>query len=247
MSTNTNTNTEGQLQGRVIAVAGAGGSLGPDVCRDLAGAGATLACTDVDAERLETLTTELGLPEGRIDTRVADLLEPEGASDWAAGLIERFGRIDGLVHIVGGWRGGEPLAEFDLADLDWLGDLLFRTVVNSTRAFHDHLAASEHGRFLLVSSAQAQQPQAANAAYAATKAAAETWTLALADSFRQADSAATANIVVINAIVTAQMRESNPDKAYASFTDTGEIAAAIAYLCSPAAAKMNGKRLSLFP
>ena len=48
--------------------------------------------------------------------------------------------------------------------------------------FHDHLAASEHGRFVLVSSSQAQKPDGTNAAYAATKAAAESWTLALADS-----------------------------------------------------------------
>ena len=121
------------------------------------------------------------------------------------------------------------------------------TVIHTTRAFHDRLAASEHGRFVVVSSSQAQGPDGTNAAYGATKAAAEAWTLALADSFREADSAATANVLVINAIVTPRMREKNPDKAYKTFTDAQEIADGIEFLCSDSGRKMNGKRLSLYP
>lgn len=235
------------LDGRVIAIAGAAGGLGPVVCRRLAEAGASLACTDVAQERLDALAGQLELGEERLATEVVDLLDPEAARGWAASIAERFGHIDALCHLVGGWRGGDPLQSFDLADLDWLENLLFRTAVNTTRAFHDHLAGSEHGRFVLVSSSQAQAPDGTNAAYAATKAAAETWTLALADSFREAESAATANVLVVNAILTPQMREQSPEKPFPSFTSAEDIAAAIAYLCSDAAAKMNGKRLALHP
>ena len=148
---------------------------------------------------------------------------------------------------MGGWKGGEPLASFPLEDYGFLHDLLVRTVIHTTRAFHDFLAESEHGRFVLVSSSQAQAPDGTNAAYGATKAAAESWTLALADSFRSAGSRATANVVVINAIVTPRMREESPDKEFKTFTSAEEIAAAIEFVCSDGAAKMNGKRLSLYP
>ena len=121
------------------------------------------------------------------------------------------------------------------------------TVIHTTRAFHDRLAASEHGRFVVVSSSQAQGPDGTNAAYGATKAAAEAWTLALADSFREAGSAATSNILVVNAIITPRMREANPDKAYKTFTAAEEIADGIAFICSDSAQKMNGKRLALHP
>jgi NAD(P)-dependent dehydrogenase (short-subunit alcohol dehydrogenase family) len=122
-----------------------------------------------------------------------------------------------------------------------------RTVIHSTRAFAEALAAGEHGRFVLVSSSQAQAPSGTNAAYAAAKAAAEAWTLALADTFREAGSAATANIVVVNAILTPQMREKSPEKPFKTFTSTEEIAEAIAFTCSDAACRMNGKRLALHP
>ncbi len=100
---------------------------------------------------------------------------------------------------------------------------------------------------MLVSSSQAQGPAGTNAAYGATKAAAEAWTLALADSFRESGSAATANILVVNAIVTPRMRAESPEKPFKTFTSVEEIAAAIEFVCSDAARKMNGKRLSLYP
>jgi NAD(P)-dependent dehydrogenase (short-subunit alcohol dehydrogenase family) len=235
------------LDGRVIAIAGAAGGLGPVVCRRLADAGASLGCTDVAQERLDQLGSDLDLADDRIDARVVDLLEESAARDWRAGLENRFGRVDALVHLVGGWRGGDPLSETPLSDYEWLHDLLVRTVQHSSRAFHDALRDSEHGRFVLVSSSQAQAPSATNASYAAAKAAAEAWTLALADSFREAESAATANVVVVNAILTPQMRADNPDKPFRTFTSAEDIAEAIAFVCSDSAAKMNGKRLPLHP
>ena len=235
------------LDGRVIAIAGAAGGLGPVVCERLAAAGATLALTDRDQGRLDEVTDALGLDAERVDARVVDLLEASSANGWASALTDRFGGVDGLLHLVGGWKGGEPLATFDLDDYEFLHDLLVRTVIHTTRAFYDALAASGNGRFVLVSSSQAQGPDGTNAAYGATKAAAESWTLALADSFRSADSAATANVVVINAIVTPAMREASPEKAFKTFTTAEDIAAAIEFVCSDGAAKMNGKRLALYP
>jgi NAD(P)-dependent dehydrogenase (short-subunit alcohol dehydrogenase family) len=236
-----------KLEGRTIAIAGAGGGLGPVVARRLADDGANLALTDVASERLDSLVAELALPEERIDSRVVDLLDAEAAAGWCAALADRFGGADGLLHLVGGWKGGDPITTTPLADYEWLHDLLVHTVQHASRAFHDALASSEHGRFVLVSSSQAQAPEGTNASYAATKAAAESWTLALADSFDKAESAATANIVVVNAILTPQMREANPDNPYRTFTSAEDIAEAIAFLCSDAGAKMNGKRLALHP
>jgi NADP-dependent 3-hydroxy acid dehydrogenase YdfG len=235
------------LDGRVIAIAGAAGGLGPVVARRLAEAGASLALTDRDQAKLDELAAELELPEERIDVQVADLLDANATIGWVKAITDKFGQVDGLAHLVGGWKGGEPLHTFELADYEFLHDLLMRTLIHTSRAFHDPLAASDHGRFILISSTQAQGPDGTNAAYGATKAAAEAWTLALADAFAKAESNATANIVVINAILTPQMREANPDKPYKTFTSAEDIADAIVYVCSDSAAKMNGARLELHP
>ncbi len=231
------------LKDHVIAIAGVGGGLGPVVAQHLAAAGATIAGTDRSQEHLDTLAAELKLPTERWDGRAVDLLDEDATRAWCAALVERFGRVDGLVHLVGGWRGGQPLHEAPLADWTLLHDLLVRTVQHTTRAFHDQLAASLRGRFVLVSAMQAQRPSNTNAAYAAAKAAAEAWTLALADGFEP--GGATANIVVVEAILTPRMREENPGAAHPTFTPAEDIADAIAFLCSDAAKKMNGQRLML--
>jgi NAD(P)-dependent dehydrogenase (short-subunit alcohol dehydrogenase family) len=230
------------LEGRVIAIAGVGGGLGPVVASRLAAAGATVAGAERSQDNLDALAEELDLSPERWDGRAVDLLDEDATRAWCSALVERFGRVDGLVHLVGGWRGGEPLHEAPLSDWELLHDLLVRTVQHTTRAFHDQIAA-EHGRFVLVSAKQAQEPTNPNAAYAAAKAAAEAWTLAYADGFEP--GGATANIVVVEAILTPRMRAEDPGKEFPTFTPAEDIAEAIAFLCSDAAKRMNGQRLPL--
>lgn len=234
---------EQRLEGRVVAIAGVGGGLGPAVAARLAEAGAIVAGANRTQADVDAVGEGLGLPDDRWDGRAVDLTDEDAVAGWRDALVERFGRVDGLVHLVGGWLGGQPLHEEPLTDWDLLHQLLIRTVQLTTRAFHDQLAASAHGRFVLVSAKQAQKPSNGNAAYAAAKAAAEAWTLAYADGFKSV--AATANIIVVDAILTPKMREENPGKEFRGFTPTEHIADAIAWLCSDAAAEMNGARLAL--
>ncbi|HEY6758341.1 MAG TPA: SDR family NAD(P)-dependent oxidoreductase [Baekduia sp.] len=222
------------LAGRRVAVAGAGGGLGPAVVGALVDAGAWVAAADRTKEHCAPVDGVAQMTHG------VDLLTAEGAQAWAADV----GAVDAVLHLVGGWRGGQSVEDMDLADLDLLEGLLFHTVVHTTRAFAPALkAAGDHGRFALVSSSVVGHPTAGNAAYAATKAAAEAWTMTLAAEL--AETGGTANVAVVNAIVTPQMRAENPDKAYKTFTDVDDIATALVYLCSDAARKMNGQRLHL--
>lgn len=228
------------LDGRVIAVAGAAGGLGPTVARRLAESGATLSLGGREQAKLDALAAEVG---GSASGHEVDLLDETATRAWATDLVERQGRVDALAHLIGGWRGGTPIEEQPAEDWDWLAGLLVRTLQSATRAFAAHLAQSR-GHFVIVSTGQAQAPTSGNASYAAAKAAAEAWTLALADRFR--GSGATANIVVVGgAIVTPQMRAGKPGESFAGSTPAEEVAEAIAYLCSDAAASMNGQRLVL--
>src|SRR5262245_12099414 len=124
-----------ELDGRTIAIAGVGGGLGPLVAERLAADGANVAGTDRHQEVLDALPDEAGVSEDRWDGRAVDLLDEEAVRGWCAALVERFGRVDGLIHLVGGWRGGEPLHDAPLSDWDLLHDLLVRTVQHTTRAF----------------------------------------------------------------------------------------------------------------
>jgi NAD(P)-dependent dehydrogenase (short-subunit alcohol dehydrogenase family) len=230
------------LEGKVVAIAGAGGSLGPIVSGLLAERGALLALAERNAELAQSCGERLDVGEDRCDAYAVDLLNADAARGWAEHVASRFGGVDALVHLVGGWRGGKPIAEAPVEDDEFLHALLVRSVQTATRAFLPHLA-ERAGRFVIVSSVQAQAPTSTNAAYATAKAGAEAWTLAMADEL--ASSGGTANVVVVNAIVTPQMRAENPDKPYTNFTDASQIAEAIAFLLDDGGSKMNGQRLQL--
>lgn len=231
------------LDGKVVAISGATGGLGPSVVQTFSGAGASLSLIDRNQQKLDDLVASLDVPAGSCHCAVVDLLDEAQARSWVEHILQRLGRVDALLHLVGGYRGGQKIAQFPASDWELLNTLLIQTTWNVIRAFSEPLQASK-GRFVLVSSPQSLKPSHTNAAYAACKAAGETLTLALADQFR--GTGATANIIVVNAIVTPQMRAEKPNENYSKSTSAEAIAAAMLYLCSDAAANMNGQRLSLY-
>lgn len=231
----------GSLAGRRILVTGAAGGLGPTVLAAAAEADAHLILVDVAQDRLDTLAAD---HESAVDrTLVVDLLDADAVGAFADEM-SAAGGVDAVWHLVGGWRGGQAIQQAPLEDWSWLHGLLVTTTVHMARSFADQLKESAHGRFAIISAQQAQAPTSKNAAYAASKAAAEATVLALADEF--GGSSATANVVVVPAILTPAMREAKPDKDWGSFVPAKHIADALVYLTSEAAAKMNGQRLRLY-
>ncbi|WP_344601366.1 SDR family NAD(P)-dependent oxidoreductase [Streptomyces glaucus] len=244
----------GALSGAVIAVAGAGGPAGRATLLRLAEAGATVVGADNDPERLAEAVDAASYAHGgaTVTGDTVDLLDLTSAREWAARVEKDFGRVDGLVHLVGGWRGSETFTKTSLDDWDLLELLLVRTVQHTSLAFHEALQRSDRGRYVLISAAAAGRPAAGNAAYAAAKAAAETWTLALADYFRKAGIAegaegptSAAVILVVKALVHDAMRADRPNAKFAGFTDVRDLAEAIAGVWERPAAEVNGNRLWL--
>ncbi|MFI6547789.1 SDR family NAD(P)-dependent oxidoreductase [Streptomyces prunicolor] len=241
----------GALNGAVIAVAGAGGPAGRAVLLRLAEAGATVVGADAHPERLAEAVDAARYAHGgaTVVGDTVDLLDPQATRDWAEHIEKDFGRVDGLVHLVGGWRGSASFTDTDLADWDLLEKLLIRTVQHTSLAFYDGLERSDRGRYLLISAAGASKPTAGNAAYSASKAAAEAWTLAMADGYRKAGGedgpTSAAAVMVVKALVHDAMRAERPNAKFAGFTDVKDLAEAIAGVWDKPASEVNGNRLWL--
>jgi NAD(P)-dependent dehydrogenase (short-subunit alcohol dehydrogenase family) len=241
----------GALNGAVIAVAGAGGPAGRAVLLRLAEAGATVVGSDAHPERLAEAVDAARYAHGgaTVVGDTVDLLDPHATRGWAEHIEKDFGRVDGLVHLVGGWRGSASFTDTDLADWDLLEKLLIRTVQHTSLAFYDGLERSDRGRYLLISAAGASKPTAGNAAYSASKAAAEAWTLAMADGYRKAGGedgpTSAAAIMVVKALVHDAMRAERPNAKFAGFTDVKDLAEAIAGVWDKPATEVNGNRLWL--
>jgi NAD(P)-dependent dehydrogenase (short-subunit alcohol dehydrogenase family) len=231
------------LVGRTVCVMGAGGGLGPVAAEAAVKAGARVVLVEREKSIADAVAhdlSEAGFGTQVLATRGLDLLDEVATKAFAAEFADD---IDIVWHLVGGWRGGTTLADAPTNHYDTLEKLLVRTTWNVVRAFAPILAKSNHGRFAIVSSPQSQTPTSTNAAYAATKAAAEALTLALASEL--APSGATANIVRVKALLTRAMFEKDPSKLRPGFVPVDEVADALVWLSGSAAAMMNGHRLSL--
>jgi 3-oxoacyl-[acyl-carrier protein] reductase len=211
-----------------VVVVGAGSAAGRAVCAALVEAGHPVAAVDLREPDVP------GTSSYAVDATDHAAVEALAAS------VRAEGPVAGLVHLIGGWRGGKGFT--DNTDDDWrfLSAMLLDTLRHTTLAFHDDLVAAQ-GRVVIVSATAAGSPTAGNANYATAKAGAEAWMQALADSF--GDSGAAAVTLVVKALLTPQMREEQPDRRFPGFTDVADLGRAIADVVG--GAHGNGDRVPL--
>lgn len=233
-----------------VLVAGATSSSGIAAAQALHVAGARVLVAGTSAARLEE---RLPFAAGRY---AADLADPDSTAGLAGRIHDEHGPVDGLIHLVGGWRGGKGLAGQSDDDYAFLHRNVVTTLRNTSRAFYADIAASPVGRLAVVSATAVQHPTASGANYVAAKAAAEAWTMAAAAGLRAAQSGnkhhpvpqhSAALILVIKAFVDASARRDDPGNEFAGFTEVADFGSAVAGLFDADAATLNGTRLSLVP
>lgn len=232
------------IEGRVAIITGATGGLGCVVTHRLAEHGARLALFGRNAERLAQLASELHLAEDRYLIKAINLRDPVDAQAAADTVLEKFGRGEILLHLVGGWMGGKPVVEVGANEVSDMLQQHLWTALYVAQAFVPHLVANQWGRVIVISSPHASRPPANVAPYAIGKAAEETLMLALAEELR--DSGVTANTLLVRAIDVKHERDSAPTPKNASWTTPEEIASMILYLCSDEARMVNGARIPLY-
>lgn len=182
-------------EGRTVLIAGASGAAAKAVARDLTAAGAHVVGAARNREHLD----ELAQAVPGVQPEVCDLGDPASVEGLAERIHSAGRRVDGIVHLVGGWRGGGSIT--DQSDADWaVLEVSLTALRNVTRAFYDDLAASPAGRLAIVSSTTVAKPRAGAANYTALKAAAEAWTLATAQGFEKASTPAAATIFRVGSL-----------------------------------------------
>jgi 3-oxoacyl-[acyl-carrier protein] reductase len=228
-----------------VLVTGGSGTSGVAVARALAQAGFAVCTVGSDRDRIEAAAAKAGTG---VTPFTCDLANLPAVRELHGALARTAGRIDGVIHLVGGWRGASGITDQSDEDWDFLERSAVTTLRNVTRVFYDDLAASENGRFAMVSSTAVAAPSAAVASYAAAKAAAEAWTMAVADGFRRDQSAeqhSAAVVLVAKALVDADMRSRHPERKFPGYTDVEDLAAVVVGLFGKPAAELNGQRMLL--
>ena len=232
------------LENRVAVITGATGGLGSFVTRELAGRGANLALLDREPGKLAALTGRLSLPESRIIVRSVDLLDPSDTKSAAEAVAAKFGRIEILLHLVGGWTGGKTVLETPADNLTFMLNQHVWTSFHVTQAFVPYLVRNGWGRIVMVTSPFAARPNAKGGPYAIGKSGQEALMLTLSQELT--GTGVTANLLQARTIDAngEKVSASTPDNA--SWTTVEELSAGILYLISNEAGTVNGAKIPLY-
>ena len=224
------------FEGRVVIITGASGGLGRSVTKAFLDTGATV----VGVSR----SIDASLTHPRFVAQAVDMGTWGGTRTVVDGVAGRFGRIDVLAHLTGGFAGGASVAETE--DDVWERMLIVnvRTAVHATRAAIPHMRKAGWGRILAIGSLAALEPAAGIGAYSASKAALVSLVRTIAKENK--DAGITANAVLPGTMDTPGNRAAMPKADPSKWIQPDRVAALLVWLASDAAAQVTGAVIPLY-
>jgi NAD(P)-dependent dehydrogenase (short-subunit alcohol dehydrogenase family) len=219
---------------RTVIVTGAAGNLGRAVAAAFADRGANLVLVDLKEEALARVYGS----GDKLLFAPANLLDAAQAGSVAQRAVERFGRIDVLCNLAGGFRMGEPVHATSASTLDFLLDLNVRTLINMSHAVVPLMLAEGRGKVVNVGAFSAQKGAAMMGAYVAAKSAVIRLTESMAAELRE--QGVNVNCVLPTIIDTPENRASMPDADPARWVAPADLANVIAFLASDSARAIHG-------
>jgi NAD(P)-dependent dehydrogenase (short-subunit alcohol dehydrogenase family) len=170
-----------------------------------------------------------------------DLLDPKSVQAAADQILQRFGRIDVLCNLAGGFRMGAPVHETKDGDWDFLFNLNARTVLNTAKAVVPGMIKSGGGKIVNVGAYAAQKGAARMGAYIASKSALIRLTETMSAELREQNI--NVNCVLPTVIDTPENRAAMPDADPRKWVAPQDLAAVMLFLASDAARAIHGAAL----
>ncbi len=232
------------LDGKVVMITGASGNLGSAVAQTFRSAGARLALVDRHPDLLEKAFPDLIDVPDCLLISCADLTSIADVAAAVTRTVERFGRVDVLVHTVGGFRAGAPLHETSLDTLDFMLNVNTKTVFITNQAVIPHMMRQGSGKIINLAARPGLQGRPNMAAYSASKAAVIRLTESASAELKHNDI--NVNCVLPGTIDTPQNREAMPDADFSRWVRPESLAGVILFLASDAARHIRGAAVPVY-
>ena len=219
------------MKNKVVLITGAKGGLGSHVTEKFLAAGASVAGVSLHLAQTD-------FPSENFAAFQADFTKPEIVNKVVSGVVERFGRIDVLVHVLGGFAGGKSVAETDDAMWGQMIDMNLSATFYTLRAAIPHLRKSGAGRVIAIGSLTAGEPHAGLGAYVTSKSALTMLIRTVA--LENKDAGVTANIISPGTMDTPANRKAMPSEDFSKWLPPGEAADVALWLAGEGAGHVTG-------
>lgn len=233
------------LTGRVAIVTGGAGALGRATIRVLLDAGASVVTTDTHHAGMRDLGASLpGELRDHFTTIEADVSTEDGAASVIRHTADTYGALHILVNIVGGYAGGQSVAETALATWREQYELNATTAFLMARAAIPVMQGQGWGRIINVASRVALTTPAGLGAYAVSKSAVITLTEVLANEVR--DHGITANAILPSVIDTPANRTAMSDSDFDTWVRPEQIGHVVRFLASEESGIISGAAIPVY-
>ena len=224
------------MKGKVVLVTGANGGLGVHITRAFLEAGASVVGTSQRISQSEFPGSFVAVP--------ADISNRSGAEAAVAKALEHFGRLDVVMHTVGGFAGGQSVASMDDSTLETMIKLNLTSTFQILRATIPELRKSGNGRIVAIGSRAAVEPGPGVGAYSASKAA--MLSLVRTVALENRDAGVTANVILPGTMDTPGNRAAMPNADFSKWVQPGNVAKLALFLASDAAREITGSAIPIY-
>jgi NAD(P)-dependent dehydrogenase (short-subunit alcohol dehydrogenase family) len=224
-----------EFENQTVVVTGATGNLGRVVAEAFAARGASLVLV---GRHEEALAKQFGGDDDRRLLVAADLREQSDAGAVAEAALVRFGHIDVLCNLAGGFRMGERVHETSDETWQFLFDVNVGSLLHMVRAVVPPMLAHGGGSIVNVGAQAAQRGAAGMGAYSASKSVVIRLTEAMAAELR--DLHVNVNCVLPTILDTPENRRAMPEADAARWVAPADLARIIVFLASKAARAIHG-------
>jgi NAD(P)-dependent dehydrogenase (short-subunit alcohol dehydrogenase family) len=229
---------------RHVLLTGGTGALGTTVTRRLLVDGHRVSATWLAKEEADSLRADVADVSDSLDLIQTDVTDADSVDESIQEITERHGAPDALIHLVGGWRGGEHVHEQSVETWDRMLDLNLRSAFYLARATLPMMHKQDWGRLVFISSRTARSGRAGQSAYAVAKAGLSVLAETIAEETK--GTGVTANVVAPSTIDTPANRRSMPDSDFDAWVSPESVAAAVAFLIGEAAGDLRGAWLPVY-
>jgi NAD(P)-dependent dehydrogenase (short-subunit alcohol dehydrogenase family) len=224
------------MKDRVVLITGAKGGLGTYVTQTFLNQGATVVGASRSIAKEDFLSDQF-------TPLSVDFTQASTVRSAVDSIVQRFGRLDVLVHVLGGFAGGKSVAETDDATWQQMQELNLTAAFYVLRATIPHLRKSANGRIVVIGSLTATEPHAGLGAYVTFKTALAT--LVRTAALENKDARLTANLILPGTMDTPANRKAMPGSDFSKWLNPQEVADLVMWLAGDQAGHINGAAIPI--